>query len=168
MGKGRVFIIGLCAALLWQPRAGGTEDGVPLPAGAGALPAQFAERVDGRLGVGVWTSFDAAVAWLRNRAAAGDADARYELAHLQFTGLVVPNTPGETLALLTAAAEAGQDQAQLLLGRLHEFGFQDVRPDPVQALAWYSRAAATGSTADLRAAADEASQRLRVHLTSRG
>jgi len=150
-----------CAlALVACPQPGGTEDFRAAP--ATATSAQVAELTDGDLGV--WQSFDEAVGWFRARAAAGDVGARYELAHLQFIGLVPQRDAGETLRLLTAAAEAGHDQAQLLLGRIEEFGFEGAPPDLVQALKWYARAAETASAPDLRAAAVEACARLRPHM----
>jgi TPR repeat protein len=160
MGKGRIFVIGFCAALLWGPRTGGTgEAGTP----RASTPTQLAMRTDGSLGV--WSNFDDAVGWIRARAARGDAGAQYELAHLQFVGLLPQRDAGETLRLLTASAEAGHDQAQLLLGRVREFGFEDARPDLVQALKWYARVAARGGAVDLRMAAVEACARLRPRLS---
>jgi TPR repeat protein len=151
-----ILSISCALALVGLPQAGGTED---LPA---APSAQVALQTDGSLGV--WQSFDEAVGWFRARAAAGDAGARYELAHLQFVGLVPQRDAGETLGLLTAAAEAGHDQAQLLLARIREFGYEGTPPNPVQAFKWYARAAATAPTADLRAAAAEACARLRPRM----
>ena len=153
-----ILSISCALALVGWPQPGGTED---LPA---APSAQVALQTDGRLGV--WQSFDEAVDWFRASAAAGDASARYELAHLQFVGLVPQRDAGETLRLLTAAAEVGHDQAQLLLARAREFGFEDTLPDPVQALKWYARAAATAPTADLRVSATEACARLRLHMSA--
>jgi len=167
MGKGRIFIGALCASLLYGPRAADTGDRV---AGGWQMTASvaasaYAERVDGPLGV--WTSFDEAMDWLYARARAGDPASRYELAHLKFTGVLDQDAPGETVSLLTAAAEAGHAQAQLLLGRLHEFGLEGLQWDAVQALKWYERAAGAGTSMDLRAAAAEAVQRLRARLSPR-
>lgn len=149
-----------CAlALVACPRPGGTEDTAAAPPSA-----RVALLTDGRLGV--WQSFDEAVGWFRARAAAGDAGARYELAHLQFVGLLPQRDAGETLRLLTAAAEVGHDQAQLLLARTREFGFEGTPPNLVQALKWYGRAAETASTPDLRAAAAEACARLRPRMSA--
>ncbi len=159
MGKGRIFVIGFCAALLWGPRTGGT--GEARTPGA-STPTPLAMRIDGSLGVR--GNVDDAVGWLRARADEGDAGAQYELAHLQFIGLLPRRDAGETLRLLTASAEAGHDQAQLLLARLREFGSEDARPDWVQALKWYARVAARGGAADLRMAAVEACARLRARL----
>jgi len=161
MGKGRIFVIGFCAALLWGPRTGGTgEAGTP----RASTPTQLAMRIDGSLGV--WSNVDEAVGWFRARAVQGDAGAQYELAHLQFVGVLPQRDVGETLRLLTASAEAGHDQAQLLLARLQEFGFEDARADLVQALKWYARVAARGGTADQRMAAVEACARLRPRLSA--
>jgi TPR repeat protein len=152
-----ILTIGCALALVAYPQPGGTED---RPAAPDA--AKIAQLTNARLGV--WQSFDEAVGWFRARAAAGDAGARYELAHLQFVGLLPQGEAGETLRLLTAAAEAGHDQAQLLLARTREFGFEGAPPDLVQALKWYARAAETTSAPDLRAAASEACARLRPRL----
>jgi TPR repeat protein len=150
-----------CAAAVagWS-QPGGTEDTERTAPPASAQAALS----DGSLGV--WQSFDEAVGWFRARAAAGDAGAQYELAHLQFVGLLPQRTTGETLGLLTMAAEAGNDQAEILLARTREFGFEDAPPDLVQALKWYARAADTASTPDLRAAAAEACARLRPRLSA--
>jgi TPR repeat protein len=155
-----ILCVSCALALVASPQRGGTED---IPA-APATAAQAALLTDGRLGV--WQSFDEAVAWFRVRAAAGDAGAQYELAHLQFVGLSPQREAGETLRLLTAAAESGHDQAQLLLARTQEFGFEGAPPDQVQALKWYARAAETASTTDLRAAAAEACARVRPRLSA--
>lgn len=155
-----VLTIASAIALVGWPGPGGTED----RAGTSARSVQSAERGDARLGV--WQSFDEAVGWFRARASAGDASAQYELAHLQFVGLVPQGEAGETQRLLTAAAEAGNDQGQLLLARVREFGFEQTPPDLLQALKWYTRAAATTATPDLRLAATEAADRLRARLTA--
>src|SRR5262245_52871314 len=110
--KLRIFSIACAIALVGWPRPGGTED----RAGTSAMPIQSAQLSDARLGV--WQSFDEAVGWFRTQASAGDASAQYELAHLQFVGLVPQGDAGETLRLLIAAAEVGNDQAELLLARL--------------------------------------------------
>jgi TPR repeat protein len=150
-----------CAiALVGWPRPGGTED----RAGASVTSVQAAQLSDARLGV--WQSFDEAVGWFRARASAGDASAQYELAHLQFVGLVPQGDAGETLRLLNAAAEVGNDQAELLLARVREFGFEGTPPDLLQALKWYTRAAATTATPDLRLAATEGCDRLRPLLSA--
>jgi TPR repeat protein len=122
--KSGIFAIACTIALVGWPPPGGTEDNPPA--------VQAPQLSDGSLGV--WQSFDEAVGWFRARAAAGDAGARYELAHLQFVGLVPQREEDETLQLLTAAAEAGHDQAELLLARVREFGFASTAPDFVQAL----------------------------------
>ena len=70
------------------------------------------------------------------------------------------------MRLLRAAAEAGHDQAQILLARTQEFGFEGTPPDLVQALKWYARAAETASTPDLHAAAAEACARLRPRMSA--
>lgn len=166
MANARIFVIGFVAALLWGPRSGGVGESGSAEAGIppASTPVQVAARVDGERGV--WNSFEEAVVWFRARAAKGDSAAQYELAHLQFTGVLPRRGADETLRLLTAAAEGGHDQAQLLLARLYEFGFEGTRPDLVQALKWNLRAAACASAADLRAAAAEAGARLRSRLSS--
>ncbi|HUL07378.1 MAG TPA: hypothetical protein VLV76_13665 [Candidatus Acidoferrum sp.] len=154
-----LFCLACAAAVAGWAQPGGTED-----TARASASAQATLLSDGILGV--WQSFDEAVAWFRARAAAGDAGAQYELAHLQFVGLLPQRTAGEMLGLLTMAAEAGNDQAEILLARTREFGFEDAPPDLVQALKWYARAAATADTPDLRAAAAEACERLRPHLSA--
>lgn len=155
--KSGLFAIACTIALLGWPQPGGTKDGPP-------TAVQAARLSDGPLGV--WQSFDEAVGWFRARASAGDAGAQYELAHLQFIGLVPQREGGETLQLLTAAAESGHDQAELLLARMREFGFASTPPDLVQALKWYARAAKTASTPDLRETAAEACARLRPRMSA--
>ena len=142
-----IFAVACALALACCPRPGGTES-VPPPRAA-----------NGRQDV------DAAVRF-RARADAGDAAAQYELAHLQFIGLAPQRQAGETLRLLTSAAVAGHDQAQLLLARVREFGFDGAPPDLAQALKWYGRAAATSSTPDLRKAAAEACARLHPQVSA--
>ena len=155
-----VLTIACVIALVGWPRPGGTED----RAKTSVNSVQSAERSDARLGV--WQSFDEAVSWFRARASAGDASAQYELAHMQFVGLVPQGEAGETQRLLTAAAEAGNDQGELLLARVREFGFEGTPPDLLQALKWYTRAAATTATPDLRLAATEGCDRLRARLSA--
>jgi len=154
------LVLALGVALVGWSQPGGTEDA----RAAQAAGPQTAMLTDGRLGV--WQNFDEAVAWFRTRAAAGDADARYELAHLQFIGLLPEREPGETQGLLASAAEAGHGQAQLLLARIQEFGSDGRPPNLVQALKWYERAEATASAPDLRAAAAEACARVRPRLSA--
>ncbi len=157
-----ILSIACAIALAGWPQAGGTED-IP-GARTEAASARQAQLTDGRLGV--WQSFDEAVDWFRARAAAGDAGAQYELAHLQFVGQLPQRDAGETWRLLTAAAEAGHDQAELLLARAQEFGLDGRPPDLVQALKWYARAAETAPTPDLRTAAAEACARLRPRMSA--
>jgi len=152
------FCIACAVAVAGEAQPGGTEDT------GHAAAAQATVLSDGSLGV--WQSFDEAVGWFRARAAAGDAGAQYELAHLQFVGLLPQRAAGEMLDLLGTAAEAGNDQAEILLARAREFGFEGAPPDLVQALKWYARAAATAATPDLRDAAAEACARLRPRLSA--
>jgi TPR repeat protein len=152
-----IFSLACTIALVGWSQPGGTED-------SRSASVQAAQLSDAR--IGVWQSFDEAVGWFRTRASAGDASAQYELAHLQFVGLVPQRDAGDTLRLLTAAAEAGNDQAELLLARTQEFGFEGAPPNLAQALKWYMRAAETASTPDLRAAAAEADARLRPRLSA--
>jgi len=142
--KPGILALACALALVAAPQRGGTEVIAPRAA----------------------PSVDESVAWYRARAAAGDAAAQYEVAHLEFIGLLPQSAAGETVRLLTAAAEAGNDQAALLLARLREFGFEGAAPDPVQAFAWYERVAVRAPTADLRATAAEASRRLRPRMTA--
>ena len=163
--KSIVRVVAVIAALSSYPQPAGTED-LPrraLSRQSAEADIQLALLSDARLGV--WRNFDDAVGWFRMRAAQGDAAAEYELAHLQFTGLLPQRAEGETLRLLTSAAEAGHDQAQLLLARIHEFGIEGTRPDLVQALKWSTRAVAAASTDDLRASATEAAARLRARMS---
>lgn len=163
--KSIVRVVAVIAALSSYPQPAGTEDlARPTePKQSVEADIQLALLTDARLGV--WRNFDDAVAWFRMRAEKGDAAAEYELAHMQFTGLLPQRTDGETLLLLGSAAEAGHDQAQLLLARIHEFGIDGTRPDLVQALKWSTRAVAAASTDDLRASAAEASARLRARMS---
>lgn len=107
---------------------------VPEAASGGAEAAQAAlvERDDAR----------ALEAW-QPLAAAGDAQAQYQLARLYSSGLGVMRDVAQAAEWYRRAAEQGHPGAQYELGWLYANGVGVAR-DLAQASAWYERAAARG------------------------
>ena len=84
-----------------------------------------------------------ALADLRARAEAGDAEAQFILADMYGTGLGVPQDAAAAVAWYRRAAEQGHARAQYNLGVMHAEG-RGVPPDAAGAVAWYRRAAEQG------------------------
>ena len=84
-----------------------------------------------------------ALADLRARAEAGDAEAQFILADMYGTGLGVPQDAAAAVAWYRRAAEQGHARAQYNLGVMHAEGL-GVPQDAAAAVAWYRRAAELG------------------------
>jgi TPR repeat protein len=92
--------------------------------------------------------------WLRKSVSTGSPNAQFHLATLLDKGRLVPADQAEAAVLYERAARNGRLFAAWRLAGLYERG-QGVRPDPVEAYAWY-RIANSAADAD----------RLRQRLTS--
>jgi TPR repeat protein len=112
-----------------------------------------------RLGEGQrYRDFERAAHWYLRAAGKGHAAAQFELARIQFEGMVVPRGTDEMMYWLWRAALSGHVEAQIMLGAVYEFGDAGVRADLTQALKWYRVA--------LRSAPPELRQRI-ARLTER-
>lgn len=86
------------------------------------------------------------IASLRDRAAAGDAQARYDLGVAMLCRRGIARDPGDAARLLRGAAESGHASAQSVLGWMLMSG-RGGRRDDAQAAGWLQRAAQAGDTA---------------------
>jgi hypothetical protein len=109
-----------------------------------------------------WRDFEAAAAWFRRAARQGSAEAGYALGRLHYEGFLVPRDSAEMRRMLEAAARDEHAGAQLTLGVIFEYGFDDVRPDLTEALKWYELAARHGV-----AEVDAKLQRLRPRVRAK-
>ena len=90
------------------------------------------------------TPIDPRLASLEGRAAAGDAGAAYDLGLAYLTGDGAPQQGGLAMRWLRVAAEGGEAEAQLALGRLYLSGYETVGQDVTEADRWLRAAAASG------------------------
>jgi hypothetical protein len=116
------------AVQIWRPLAE-----------AGDADAQFNLGQAYRLGRGVPVNLAAAQTWLGRAAGKGHVDAQTTLGLLLFDS----GSRSEGLRWLSAAAEQGDPRALLIYGTAL-FNGDSVKPDPVLAYAYISRAAAQG------------------------
>ncbi len=86
-----------------------------------------------------------AVTWYRRAAAAGLAEAQFNLAHCLVTGNGTARNDAEALTWMLRAAEQGLASAQFLAGVMLVEGIGSA-PDRERALPWLQRAAANGNT----------------------
>jgi uncharacterized protein len=91
-----------------------------------------------RLGQGVrYRDFEKAVYWYQRAAGRGYVPAQYELARIQFEGLVVPRDIDEMMFWLWRAALSGHADSQIMLGAVYEYGEPGVAANFTEALKWY-------------------------------
>lgn len=90
-----------------------------------------------------WTKPDVTqhLFWLEQAANLKDPPSLERLADYYQLGLLVAKDPVRALTLRRAAAQAGNVDAEVILGRQYEEG-DGVKADPSEALKWYRRAAA--------------------------
>jgi len=99
-----------------------------------------------RLGQGLrYRDFEKAVYWYQRAAGRGHVPAQYELARLQFEGLMVPRDIDEMMFWLWRAALSGHAESQIMLGVVYEYGEPGVAANPMEALKWYLIAARNGT-----------------------
>lgn len=77
--------------------------------------------------------------------AARNPNAAYDLGLRLLRGDGVERNSYQALEWLRKAGDNGHAEAQLALGRLYLMGFEEMGPDPAEAEAWLTRAAAKGS-----------------------
>jgi TPR repeat protein len=87
--------------------------------------------------------------------------AAYDLGLRLLRGDGVQRNSFQAIEWLRRAGDGGNGAAQFALGRLYLLGFEEMGPDPAEAEAWLSRAAAQGNkeAADLIPQAQEAKRR---------
>ena len=118
-----------------------------------------------RDGQGVrWRDFERAAGWFRRAALQGSRDAQYALARLHYEGFLVPRDAGEMRRMLEAAAGQGHAGAQLTLGVVYEYGFDEIHADLTEALKWYELAARQG-VADVDSKLQHLRPRVRAKMT---
>jgi hypothetical protein len=109
-----------------------------------------------------WRDFEAAASWFRRAARQGSVEARYALGRLHYEGFLVPRDSAEMRLMLEVAARHDHAAAQLTLGVIFEYGFDDIAADLTQALKWYELAARHGV-----AEVDAKVQRLRPRVRAK-
>jgi TPR repeat protein len=118
-----------------------------------------------RLGKGVpYRDFEKAVYWYQRAAGRGHVPAQYEVARIQFEGLVVPRDIDEMMFWLWRAALTGHAESELMLGAVYEYGEPGVPANLTEALKWYLIAARHGSAA-LQARVTKLADRVRAKMT---
>src|SRR5262245_26153315 len=118
-----------------------------------------------RLGKGVpYRDFEKAVYWYQRAAGRGHVPAQYEVARIQFEGLVVPRDIDEMMYWLWRAALRGHAESELMLGAVYEYGEPGVTANPTEALKWYLIAGRHGSTA-LQSRAAKLAERVKAKMT---
>lgn len=118
-----------------------------------------------RFGKGLrYRDFEKAVYWYQRAAGRGHVPAQYELARLQFEGLVVPGDIDEMMFWLWRAALSGHPESQVMLGAVYEYGEPGVDANPMEALKWYLIAARNGSP-DLSRRALKLADRVRAKMS---
>ncbi|MCW5718867.1 MAG: sel1 repeat family protein [Bauldia sp.] len=95
----------------------------------------------GQQGVGPQTN----LATVQSMAAAGDADAAFELAERYYFGEGLPVDPAQAVRWYRVAAEAGHIGAQFNLGFAYSQG-EGIKQSYAEAMTWYRRAADSGHT----------------------
>jgi TPR repeat protein len=88
----------------------------------------------------------APAAGVAGAAASGVADAQHDLGLMCLRGDHVPQDGRAAMTWLRRAAEQGQVDAQLALGRLYLSGFETVGPDVAESRRWLTAAAAGGNS----------------------
>ena len=91
-----------------------------------------------------YRDFEKAVYWYQRAAGRGYVPAQYEVARLQFEGLMVPRDIDEMMYWLWRAALSGHADSQVMLGCVYEYGEPGVAANYMEALKWYLVAAKSG------------------------
>lgn len=118
-----------------------------------------------RQGQGVsYRDFEKAVYWYQRAAGQGYVPAQYEVARIQFEGLLVPRDIDEMMFWLWRAALSGHAESQVMLGAVYEYGEPSVAVNYTLALKWYLVAAKLGK-AQLQARALKLADRVRAKMT---
>lgn len=111
-----------------------------------------------------YRDFEKAVYWYQRAAGRGHVPAQYEVARLQFEGLVVPRDIDEMMYWLWRAALSGHSPSQVMLGAVYEYGEPGVAANYTEALKWYLVAAKSGSP-DLQLRALKLAGRVSAKMT---
>jgi hypothetical protein len=111
-----------------------------------------------------WRDFERAADWFRRAARHGRSDAQYALARLHYEGFLVPRDSAEMRLMLESAARQGHAGAQLTLGVVYEYGFDEIPADLTEALKWYELAARQG-VADVDGKLQRLRPRVRAKMT---
>ncbi|MBR1778013.1 MAG: sel1 repeat family protein [Alphaproteobacteria bacterium] len=83
--------------------------------------------------------------WAKAAAGAGNAEAQYYLAKIYDAGTEGKHLNKEIVSILEKSAEQGYAAAQLMLGRIYQFGRRGIPQDLKKARMWYEMAAAKGA-----------------------
>lgn len=97
-------------------------------------------------GIGVAKDPVQALTWFRQAAEAGDATAQYNLALMYERGGAIPQDHQEALRWLKAAADQNVEKAIYDLAAFYRHPPDGSKADPAQAIHYYEKAAALGST----------------------
>ncbi len=111
-----------------------------------------------------YRDFEKAVYWYQRAAGRGYVPAQYEVARLQFEGLVVPRDIDEMMFWLWRAALSGHSASQVMLGAVYEYGEPGVAANYTEALKWYLVAAKSGPP-ELQARARKLAARVILKMT---
>jgi len=95
-------------------------------------------------GQGVERNEKESVKWYKKSAESGDSLGQLSLGILYANGRGVRQDALAALKWYRLSAEQGVPLAQFALGSLYEKGFGKVRPDPAEAVLWYTRALQQG------------------------
>jgi len=111
-----------------------------------------------------YRDFEKAVYWYQRAAGRGYVPAQYEVARLQFEGLMVPRDIDEMMYWLWRAALSGHADSQVMLGCVYEYGEPGVAANYMEALKWYLVAAKAGPP-ELQARALKLAERVSAKMT---
>jgi TPR repeat protein len=133
-------------------------------AGSGDATASYGIGQIYRLGKGVpYRDFEKAVYWYQRAAGRGHIPAQYEVARIQFEGLVVPRDIDEMMYWLWRAALSGHAESEVMLGAVYEYGEPGINANLTEALKWYLIAARQGSP-DLQSRVTKLADRVRAKM----
>ena len=111
-----------------------------------------------------YRDFEKAVYWYQRAAGRGYVPAQYEVARLQFEGLMVPRDIDEMMYWLWRAALSGHAESQVMLGCVYEYGEPGVAANYMEALKWYLVAAKSGPP-ELQTRALKLAERVSAKMT---
>src|SRR5262245_2861063 len=112
-----------------------------------------------------YRDFEKAVYWYQRAAGRGYVPAQYEVARIQFEGLLVPRDIDEMMYWLWRAALSGHSESQVMLGAVYEYGEPSVAMNYTLALKWYLIAAKLGP-AQMQARAQRLADRVQAKMTA--